>query len=116
MELRKTEKDQEKYLDDPKFSLSDSELLFKLRTRMISVKTNFPSMWNKDVSCRTCNLTVEIESQEHVLRCSGIRQTIDINDGTKYSDIFSHPDKQLYIVRCYRKILSQQEIMLNASD
>ena len=73
-------------------------------------------MWNKDVSCRTCNLTVEIESQEHLLRCSGIRQTIDINDGTKYSDIFSHPDKQLNIVRCYRKILRQQEIMLNASD
>ena len=63
--LMKSEVIRSKYLDDTRFSLSDSQLLFKMRTKMLPVKTNFPAMWNNDVSCRTCHSCVQIESQEH---------------------------------------------------
>ena len=42
--LMKSEIKREKYLDDARFSLSDSQLLFKMRTKMLPVKTNFPAM------------------------------------------------------------------------
>ena len=78
IDLMKSEKCREKYLDDERVGLSNAQLLFKLRTRMIPVKTNFPAMWNNDVACRTCKSTVEIESQTHLLKCTGIREFIDI--------------------------------------
>ena len=115
IDLMKTDRMKEKYIVDPRLSLSDCQLLFKLRTRMTPVKTNFPSMWNRDVACRLCNGVVEIESQEHLLKCSRIKQYVQVPEGIKYSDIFGPVDKQLEIVKIFNKVLRQQEIMLNCS-
>ena len=70
--LMKANLDREKYLEDPRFSKSDVELLFSLRTRMIDVKSNFSNKYGDDVACRTCNVNVVIESQEHILNCDGL--------------------------------------------
>ena len=112
----KSELVREKYLDDPRFSRSDCQLLFQIRTRMLPVKTNFPTMWNNDKSCRTCLSCVEIESQEHMLTCPGLRKNVEIPSSLKYDDVFDHPDKQYKIVKAYRKLIREQEIMLNCSE
>ena len=114
--LMKSELVREKYLDDPRFSRSDCQLLFQIRTRMLPVKTNFPTMWNNDKSCRTCLGCVEIESQEHLLTCPGLRKNVEIPSSLKYDDVFDHPDKQYKIVKAYRKLMREQEIMLNCSE
>ena len=64
-DLMKTDVVRQKHLDDPRFSVSDIQLLFKIRTRMLPVKTNFPALWKKHVACRMCKSCVQVESQEH---------------------------------------------------
>ena len=56
--------DIEKYLDDQRFSRSDAELLFCLRTRMLDFKMNFSSKYGDDISCRICH--VQVECQNHI--------------------------------------------------
>ena len=115
-DLMKTDVVREKYLDDPRFSVSDIQLLFKLRTKMLPVKTNFPTMWKKDVACRLCKSCVQVESQEHLLLCPELRKYVDVEDGVKYRDIFDHSDKQFKTVKIYRKLVRQQEILLNCDE
>ena len=102
-DLMKSARVMEKYLGDQRFSSSDYQLLFQLRTRMLSVKDNFPSLWNNNVSCRTCNDAVEIESQEHLLHCKEIMKYVNIPMNMKYRDIF-------------RKIIRHREILLNCDS
>ena len=73
-------------------------------------------MGNNDVSCRTGHSCVRIESQEHLLNCTGIRKNVDVPASLKHSDIFDHPDKQLKIVKAYRDLVREQEILLNCSE
>ena len=76
VELIKTELIEERYLKDKRFSLSDVQMLFKLRTRMLDVKKNFPSLWNNSLTCRTCKDVKEVESQEHLLYCKEIKKNM----------------------------------------
>ena len=115
-ELMKSDLVREEYLNDPRFTTSDIQLLFQMKTKMLPVKTSFPSMWNNDVSCRTCQSSVQVESQQHLLFCSGLLKWVDVPHGVKYIDIFDHPDKQLRIVKLYRDLLRQQEILLNCAE
>ena len=115
-DLRKSDKRMEKYLDDQRFSSSDCQLLFQLRSRMLSVKTNFPSMWKNDVSCRLCNDSVMKQSQEHLMSCTAIKNVVDVPANMKYRDIFGHVDKQLEVVKTFRKIVRQMEIQLNCEQ
>ena len=73
------------YLQTDSLSTSEKQLLFKLRTRMIPVKCNFPSMQD-DLSCNLCNSNTN-ESQEHVLICPGLGTHAN-EDSVKYMDIF----------------------------
>ena len=101
----KSELVRERYIEDRRFSQAEVQLLFQLRTRMVPVKKNFPSMWQPDImTCRTC-VENEIESQEHLLYCVGIKKFVDIPDELKYNDLFGHVDKQLAIVKAYKNIL-----------
>ena len=103
----------EMYIEDKRFSQSDVQLLFQLRTRMVSVKKNFSSLWQPDeMLCRTCD-NDEVEKQEHLLVCAGIKKFVYVPEDLKYTDIFSHVDKQLAIVKTFRNILRQREILLN---
>ena len=75
-DLIKSEISEERYLTDKRFSLSEVQLLFKLRTRMLDVKKNSPSLWNNVLTCRICKDEIEIESQEHLLRCKEIQKHV----------------------------------------
>ena len=110
--LMKPKLDREKYLEDPRFSKSDVELLFALRTRMIDVKSNFSNKYGDDVACRTCNFNVVIESQEHILNCDGLNEEPEKRK-VEYTDIFKNVDKQLEIVRVFKKQFIKRELLLN---
>ena len=56
----------QEYFFHKSFHRSDIELLFSMRTRMINLKKNFPSLYKDDISCTLCK--VQVECQEHLLK------------------------------------------------
>ena len=109
--LVKAKVEREKYLDDPRFSRSDAELLFCLRTRMLDFKMNFSNKYGDDISCRICH--VQVECQEHILKCEPLKDKIEVPNNVVYEDIFKNPDKQLEAVKVIKKMLREREIQMN---
>ena len=73
-------------------------------------------MWKNDLTCRTCKDDKALESQEHLMSCPEIKKHVDIPPHPKYTDIFRHLDKQLEVVKVYKEIERQREILLNCSE
>ena len=99
------------------FSNNDKELLFKLRTRMINVKSNFRNQY-ENVLCQLCDNGAE-ESQSHLLECPTLLDNCPMlfNDTqTEYDDIFECPSKQLQVVRLFQSVLDIREKMLNQEE
>ena len=108
--LIKTELVKENYLVDRRFSRSESELLFALRTRMVKgIKTNFSSQYANNLTCELCS--AHPDSQELLLSCATLRKNINIPDNIEYEDLFRSVDKQLAIVKVYKQLLREREIL-----
>ena len=108
--LTKTELVKENYLVDRRFSRSDCELLFALRTRMVAgVKTNFSSQYATNLTCDLCS--AHPDSQENLLSCATLRKNINIPDNIEYKDLFRSVEKQLAIVKVYKQLLREREIL-----
>ena len=108
--LVKQELAREKYLEDNRFSKSECELLFALRTKMIpGIKKNFSSQYGNNLSCDLCS--VHLDSQEHLLSCEKLRGKVDIPEEVEYQDIFKSVDKQLIIVKIFKQLLRAREIL-----
>ena len=60
------------YLKDKRFSKSEVQLLFQLRTRMFPVKMNFRGQHKSNLSCKLCR--VYSSDQEHQLFCPVIKK------------------------------------------
>ena len=109
----------QKYLKSSKFSNYQVEMLFKLRSRNIDVKSNFKSKYKfnniLNLQCRMINC-FEIEDQEHILKCKVIISNLSKTSPLKninYNDLFSNTTKQKRIVEAYIALLDQRESMLN---
>ena len=57
------------YIKHPTFSTTEKMLLFKLRSKTLDVKANFPGV-NRSLWCKTCGLFTE--TQSHLLQCPAI--------------------------------------------
>ena len=57
------------YLVDSRFTKSEAQLLFRLRSKTVNLKVNFPKMY-QDNLCKMCKLFPE--SQAHLLQCPEI--------------------------------------------
>ena len=107
----------QQYMLHRDFSNNDKELLFKLRTRMINVKSNFRNQY-ENVLCQLCDNGAE-ESQSHLLECPTLLDNCPMlfNDTqTEYGDIFECPSKQLQVVRLFQSVLDIREKMLNQEE
>ena len=99
------------YLTTNRLSTSEKQLLLKLRTRMIPVKCNFPSMYTEDLSCQLCNTNMN-ESQEHVLLCPSL--LTHSHDTVMYQDIYDEDlEKQITAVKHWSMLLKNRTIKLN---
>ena len=102
----------QKYMSDKNFTQKDIDLLFKLRTNMISdVKMNFKGMYDGDYSCNLCKEDIP-QTQAHLTQCNKIidncPQLLD-NIDVEYEDIYAEPEKQLKITKLFRKILETRD-------
>jgi hypothetical protein len=102
-----------KYMKDMRFSVTEVQLLFQLRTRMFPVKINFRNNY-LNLSCEYCNL--QNCDQEHQLSCHVMKKFIPelTNTKVKYQDLFGSVDKQLSFIKLYTKIARQREILLES--
>ena len=94
-----------------KFTTSEKQMLFKLRTRMTNVKTNFKSMY-QNLNCNLCTDN-EIQSDNHLLQCSTlIEKCFQLSNdiSSEYEDIFScDVAEQLRITKLYSAVFSTKE-------
>ena len=78
------------YFHDPRFTDSDSKLLFKFRTRMYDVRNNFRNKY-ASTACPLC--AADVDSQKHLIECAVIKTYYSTT--MKYEDIFSDDDNIL---------------------
>ena len=104
------------YLKDKRFSKSEVQLLFQLRTRMFPVKMNFRGQHKSNLSCKLCR--VDNSDQEHQLVCPVIKKFLPelIQTDVQYQDLFGDADHQLKFVKLYRKISNKREILLDSLE
>ena len=92
-------------------------LIFKLKTRMVDVKTNF-RMFYSDLLCRICKK--EEENQEHLLFCEKVIESCpELFDDTSiiYKDIFSDKEEKLLkVIKLFKSALEIREILEQRMD
>ena len=91
------------YLTDERFSQSERELLFKLRSKTLFVKENFSHLYDgSSMLCDLCNLFPC--TQKHVLQCPELSTSLIIDKSIQVdeSDIYSDVDKQLLYVKIFK--------------
>ena len=89
-------------MNSTKFNIKEKQSLFKLRTRMTNVKSNFSSMY-ADLNCDLCEKDFS-QSDIHLLDCAFmIEKCPELNDNNvlEYEDIFQKCHKQLNIVKMF---------------
>ena len=101
---------QAEYIKDISLNTSEKQLLFRLRSKTLEVKKNFPGLHSNNW-CTSCYLFPE--SQSHLLQCpaivvhlgylAGTTSTIDEND------IYRGIKKQKMIVKIYSDIIEIRE-------
>ena len=99
----------EKYLTSSCISTDEKQTLFKFRTRMIEVKSNFKYQFSQDLKCYFC---LNEDTQSHVLSCREITKDIDISE-VKYEHIFSDSlNKQEKVAKVLNKIMKQRNMKI----
>ena len=80
--------------------------LFKIRSRMVKIKRNFPNQYKQDLLCVFgCK---EEETQEHLLNCEPIIDVLEDKNALaecEYSDLFENTKEQLQTVKVFSEIL-----------
>ena len=102
------------YLLDSRFNKVEREMLFKLRSRTISTKENFPNAYlNNDMLCQLCKLFPC--TQFHVLQCSSLVTSLIVDKSVKLDekDVYGTVDQQLLFVKIYVKFWDLREEMLD---
>ena len=61
--------DMQEYLSCQELSTQEKQMLFKLRTKMLRIKTNFKSIYREDLSCSLCEDKNSEENENHLLVC-----------------------------------------------
>ena len=105
------------YLVSDKFTTAESKLLFKLRTEMLEVKSNFKGKYKKKnqtedqyLCCQLCKS--HIDTQENLLLCT------QLNENNKYNILYSNffsPDINTvaYTVKQFKKLWRVREEKLS---
>ena len=98
------------YIQSPLFSTKEKELLFKLRSKTLDVKENFPGQYGS-TWCRSCGLFPE--TQSHLLQCPEITpklKTINKSYSEVYENqIYGNIEEQQIIVSIYSEVLLVRE-------
>ena len=104
------------YIVSQKFTTREKRLLFRLRSRTLELKGNFPGQF-QDLICRTCGLADE--TQHHLLQCEAITSKLgyvqqQISDLDEHL-IYGNAEEQAVIVKVFSDILEARDALLSSS-
>ena len=102
------------YLETERLSIKEKQLLFNMRTRMVTVRTNYKMKYGTNLSCTLCTPNTE-DSQEHLLDCPGL-YNVPRNSSVKHADIFDHLDKKIEAVKYFSKLIKERRIKLKEME
>ena len=108
--------ERQSYLRENMLHKSDSQLLFKLRTRMLDVKSNFLNYYNNNVTCRTCGVPDSIENEQHLLKCENLRSEIEPDSDVNFEYLFGDLKKQKETLVAFKSVLRKRNIILSTRD
>ena len=99
-----------KYMFDKRFSPELSQLVFKLRTRMYGVKSNFRNQYKEDMLCPLCN--TDVDNQSHIFEC----YILNVNEPSTvvYDELFSSDIDKVYAAAIVvQKLINKREHIIN---
>ena len=101
----------QKYLKDERLSLSEKQLAFKIRNRMLEVNHNF----GRKIQCPLC--LSNDDNQKHLMDCVIIKissKKLFHNKKSKYEDIFGYNVRKIGdIVKIIEDALKSREVLLD---
>ena len=103
------------YLKENTFFKTDCQLLFKLRSQMLEVKTNFSHQYENDTSCRTCRVPGMVENEEHLLLCEGLKDEIK-NKDVKFDFVYGTMEQQKQALSEFKAVLRKRDFMLKYQE
>ena len=95
------------YVTSNKLSTDEKQLLQRLRSSTIDVKSCFKSQYN-DLSCNLCQDENSIQTPSHLLDCKEmIKQSASLynNDRVQHNYIYGTVDQQKEITQLYAELL-----------
>ena len=79
-----------------------AKFVFSLRSRMLDVKCNYKNNYS-NLCCPICKN--EIDDQEHLLSCEGLRNLFPVNKLPNYDDLYGNNHEEVLGIA---RILKQQ--------
>ena len=97
------------YLKSQNLNINQKKLIFKLRTRMFQVKSNFKNNNMKNMKCPCCN--IEVDDQIHLIKCEKLDAAKV--DNSEYFTLFGNNDEKMSkMIQKLEKITKQRNIIL----
>jgi hypothetical protein len=104
------------YLRENTFTKSESLLLFELRSRMLDVKSNFSTLYNNNLVCRSCKLENSVENEEHLLHCDALKSEIEEDHEVNFDFVYKNLEHQRKAVYAYKAVLRKREVLLKYQE
>ena len=107
----------QEYLEPNTTSIRMSKFIYHARSRMLDLKVNFKNRKHQDLLCPICLAPDSIDSQEHLLLCPSLTDTVIVNrkEVPKYRDLFCNDVKKQIAVASVleKRFMKRKELLKN---
>ena len=96
------------YLTSTELSTANKQILFKLRSKMFRIKSNYSSMFRNNMQCSLCKQMGTTENEDHLLVCPILTKHPKLKDiigDVRYTDVFADEKKQKRAAEVFKEIL-----------
>ena len=83
----------QEYLESEELTTAEKKLLFRLRSRMVDIKSNFKAKFKDDLLCTFCKK--KEETQRHLMECETVQNELNLDNSVKADDIFKDIKHQI---------------------
>ena len=102
----------QEYLVPNVTNLKLTKFTYHARNRILDVKANYKNK-HDDLLCPVCCLPGTVDSQEHLLHCVKLADTMLVQDATAYEDLFSlDVKKQVTIATIMQKQFAKRKSII----
>jgi hypothetical protein len=99
----------QEYLTSNELSLSQKKLLFKLRSKMLKIRSNFSAFHGNFTTCSLCEDPSYEETETHLLNCSYLKTDKSLEKDmaeVEFKDVYGTISEQKKAVKVFSKIMT----------